>query len=558
MVYRFRLVGKNQKDNENHLSTKTCFMKLLLLYIGLFLSLSSIGQVEWLKTEGTQNDDGCKAITTDAEGNLITVGTQGTNTMFLFKTDAQGNTIWSKYFNQIGDITPNAVKVVNNFIYVSGDFVANCIFDTITIQSTSSTDVFLIKFNSDGSALDALTFGGYDLDQCTAMNVDYANNIYVAGTCRASVDLDPTSAVDMSGTSGMFIIKLNENEDYQWSKVFISSAISSINDFCFDSNNNIILVGRYTDSVDFDPGMNQNQMTASGNDDGFVVKLDNDGNFIWSKSIGAIPNIIGTTSTDFGTAVACDSENNIVWGGVYSGELQIPELGITEPGYGYLDFFIQKLSESGALIWTETFGNEYIDFLKDIIIDDTDNIHFCGSFEDSIDFDPGPNEFILSSPNDRNAFIVAFTSTGNLHHAVSFSGVCSSEVSSMSISSLDEIFFSGNFSGSLVVNCPPVVNTFYSTFYNDCLYGKLGGSLGIVDSESESLEYSIFPNPSNGQYNVKKTVEIGTHDYCIVDSKGQTMMKGVINSIEFIDISKYADGLYYFKTAFDCLKLIKQ
>ena len=38
--------------------------------------------------------------------------------------------------------------------------------------------------------------------------------------------------------------------------------------------------------MDFDPGTNVFNMSSSGGYDIFVSKLDNDGNFLWAKSIG--------------------------------------------------------------------------------------------------------------------------------------------------------------------------------------------------------------------------------------------------------------------------------
>ncbi|NRA11952.1 MAG: hypothetical protein HRT57_08375 [Crocinitomicaceae bacterium] len=140
-------------------------MRLTLLILGLFFSNSSIGQMQWINTGGSVESEGALGLATDSNGNVITIGSfsenlsiqgttlnvQGSDDMFLLKTDANGNPVWSTSFGQQGSINPVSVIIVNDFIYVSGDFNGTIAFDNMTIQSTSSSDAFIAKFSSDGT-----------------------------------------------------------------------------------------------------------------------------------------------------------------------------------------------------------------------------------------------------------------------------------------------------------------------------------------------------------------------------------------------------------------------
>ncbi|NRA11951.1 MAG: T9SS type A sorting domain-containing protein [Crocinitomicaceae bacterium] len=394
----------------------------------------------------------------------------------------------------------------------------------------------------------AKAFGGFDIDQCKAMNVDNSNNIYLVGTCRASVDLDPTASIDMSGSGGMFLIKLNENDEYLWSKVLLASTVSAIHDICFDTNDNIVLTGRFQNTVDFDPGINQNLMTSISHTDGFVLKLDSTGSFLWSKRLGSIFTGSGNSPSVSGTAIACDSENNIVWGGYYLGELQIPELGSTEPHYGHYDFFIEKMNESGDILWIETFGNSGIDFLNDINIDDSDNIYFCGNFSETVDFDPGPNVLNHDSPNSNNLYITSFSPNGNLRNSIFFTGLCSSSATRMSISPLGGIYFCGNYSGNLIVNYPRVIETFNSIFYNDIVFGKLDGVANIEKPAYSSNDFQLFPNPSSGVVNISLNSAFQNNfNLEVRDLSGRLIQTMELKTNKTsIDLGGVSDGTYFF------------
>src|SRR4051812_42350353 len=53
-----------------------------------------------------------------------------------------------------------------------------------------------------------------------------------------------------------------------------------------DFAGNIYSTGHFEGTVDFDPGSGVYNMTAIGTYDLFVLKLDNNGNFIWARQMG--------------------------------------------------------------------------------------------------------------------------------------------------------------------------------------------------------------------------------------------------------------------------------
>ena len=69
-------------------------------------------------------------------------------------------------------------------------------------------------------------------------------------------------------------------------KVFSGNSIERVVDMAIDSDDNIIVLGYYSDSIDFDPGPDTLQPTTSDMNNIFIEKLTSEGDLIWVKTIG--------------------------------------------------------------------------------------------------------------------------------------------------------------------------------------------------------------------------------------------------------------------------------
>ena len=82
-----------------------------------------------------------------------------------------------------------------------------------------------------------LTFANYSSDDTFLNNsnmgdvqIDSMGNIYIAGTFKNSVDLDPTSGIDIRNFSGdldIFFTKLNSDFTYAWTHTFETETLFS-------------------------------------------------------------------------------------------------------------------------------------------------------------------------------------------------------------------------------------------------------------------------------------------------------------------------------------------
>lgn len=137
--------------------------------------------------------------------------------------------------------------------------------------------------------------------------VDATGSAYVTGFTK-SADF-PAASNTIGGNKDVFIVKFNpQGSAADFSRYLGGTGDEEGNGIAIDSDGNIIVVG-YTTSDDFPlANAHQNSNASSGDPnpkDMFISKLDNNGVILFSTYLG------GGTNTDEASAVAVDEQNNI-------------------------------------------------------------------------------------------------------------------------------------------------------------------------------------------------------------------------------------------------------
>lgn len=227
-------------------------------------------------------------------------------------------------------------------------------------------------------------------------------------------------------------------------------------DITMDNSGNIYTIGNFEGTVDFDPGIDTLELTASGIRDLFIQKLSADGNLIWAKQVGSVNN-----EYVHGNSIVVDSLENIYIAGDFSGDVDFdPDTSVSlvnNNGAPFLgsttDVFILKLDAAGDFVWVKSVGGDSHDYGTSIVRDASGNIFVAGTFDDKVDFDPGVGTFFLTPLNGLPAsgedaiFVLHLDSLGNFISAKSIGSSSGWEVlSSLAIDESDNLYLTGNFS----------------------------------------------------------------------------------------------------------------
>lgn len=81
------------------------------------------------------------------------------------------------------------------------------------------------------------------------------------------------------GSSDIFLTKYNPDGTYAWSKVWGGTAADNPYNIAFDSNNNVYLATEFTGTIDLDPGAGVDSYVSAGSTDMALVKINADGTY---------------------------------------------------------------------------------------------------------------------------------------------------------------------------------------------------------------------------------------------------------------------------------------
>ncbi|MBA3664959.1 MAG: SBBP repeat-containing protein [Bacteroidetes bacterium] len=164
-------------------------------------------------------------------------------------------------------------------------------------------------------------------------------------------------------------------------------------------------------------------------------------NFQWAKAIG------GNTADD-AYGVTTDFTGNVYTVGSFNGAVDF------DPGPGVFtitgqkDVFISKLDASGSFVWAKAFGAQGADHAQAIYADSLGNTYIIGTFQGTVDFNPGPAVYTLTSVWGNDVFVLKLDSGGNFLWAKSIEGTSGETCSSMAVDKNGYIYIVGYFSGT--------------------------------------------------------------------------------------------------------------
>jgi hypothetical protein len=447
-------------------------MKKILLAACLLITASTFAQntnLQWLK--GLQNSTGdeiVQSIAVNANGDVLVGGSftgtvnfnptggtpvnlvsAGNADAFYAKYSNDGALIWAKRLgstdnDEIYALVTNAAGEV----YVAGYFEGSVDFDpdptsTATLSSSGDTDIFYGYFDVDGGLVWVNKHGSTGSDAAKAIDIDVDENVYVTGYFNATVDFDPSTAVQnitSVGGEDIFFAKYTNDGDLVWSKSIGSITDDHANTLDLDADGNVYIGGVFSGSADFDTSTAQANLSIVGGIDGFFARFDDLGALVWANRLGS--------STDDGvTSMAVSSDGSVYAGGYFSGALDFDNSTTVQSRTpkGLDDIFLVKYDGTvgtGQFKSVITLGNSGYDGCDLLILTPEGNIYMGGYFSGTVDFDPSPTAFSLTSRGDYSGYFVGFDQAGNFIQATS----AGDEVAAVAVDDSANIYIGGWFS----------------------------------------------------------------------------------------------------------------
>ena len=154
------------------------------------------------------------------------------------------------------------------------------------VSQTGGSDIYLVKYSPTGDLLWTKGFGGNGDDIIHGLVIS-DGDLYISGYSDGDID-----AQINAGQNDFLVAKFDLDGNKLWHKLLGNAADEELRDMTVDSKGSIYVTGStdgaYTGS-------------SSGSDDVVVIKLDTDGNEIWSTQKG-------TNKNDWGQGITLSAD----------------------------------------------------------------------------------------------------------------------------------------------------------------------------------------------------------------------------------------------------------
>ncbi len=244
---------------------------------------------------------------------------------------------------------------------MTGYFDGTADFDpgasTVNFTSAGGYDAYVVKLDAAGRYVWAKQQGGTGLDRGLTVAVDAEGSVYTTGEFAGTVDFDPsasTSNLTSAGDSDAFVSKLDRNGTFVWARRMGGAGTDIGFGLALGSDGSVYTTGTFEGSADFDPGTGSFTLTAAGEQDAFVSRLDSAGGFVGAWALG------GTTA-DYGYFIAVTAAGDPYVTGYFTGTADFNPDPDTYPmtSAGGWDMFLAKIAQPsvGDLVWNDANSN---------------------------------------------------------------------------------------------------------------------------------------------------------------------------------------------------------
>ncbi len=295
---------------------------------------------------------------------------------------------------------------------------------------------------------------------------------------------------------------------------------------------------------------------------------------------------MGGTSFEQGYSLTVDNFGNVYTTGIFQGTVDFDPTGgifnLSSSG-AFNEVFVSKLSNSGSFMWAASFSGPAADAGYGIGLDTSDNVYITGSFQSTVDFDPGAGTFNLTTTGGKDVFICKLDLGGAFQWAKKIGGTYDEDANAIKINGSSlyvagkyqftcdfdpgaGTVYQGNFGGDDAFICQLDLNGNYNwvkswgsnfsdaatCITNDGLNNVfIGGFIaGTTDFDPSNLGvYNIIHSTTDRDAFILKLDNLGNFDYArSIGATGEEYPYGIIanNAAEV-----YLGGYFEYTIDFD-------
>lgn len=217
-----------------------------------------------------------------------------------------------------------------------------------------------------------------------------------------------------------------------WNLIFGGAQGDLAGSVAVDSAGSVFVAGVFSGSM----VVGADTLVSAGGADIFLVKLDAQGNYIWSQNLG--------DAADQGaTSVAVDSSGNVIVAGSFSGTIKVGMTTLTASGK---DAFVAKFGSTGAPLWGKKLGAQGNQAATAVAVDASGNVFVTGAFDGTLFCPFG----CITSKGGQDIFLFKFDAQGVQQWLKTAGDVGDQIPNALVVDAAGNVFLAGQIQGSSV------------------------------------------------------------------------------------------------------------
>ena len=318
---------------------------------------STNGLVVWARQLGTSGADRTHGVATDADHNVYVTGYtsgqlplspdthKGLEDVFVAKFDQNGTHLWTRQFGSTGNDRANGIAVnAQGKVFITGE-ARGALSGAVAPGSIyqGQADLFMAKFDTNGNPLVTELYGTSADDMGEGIALGPSGNVYIVGRTRDDLPRATLGFFDPNNThQGAQDLFVGKYDGNTGAQTWIRQRGTSDDDGALD-------VAVNADNQVFVTGWVKGALDGNlyrGYEDIVTLRYDTDGTWVWTDQRGTIYN-------ERGQGVTVDASGTPFVTGYTFGGLDGQPYG----GGSNADGVLMKYSKAGAWRWTRLFGD---------------------------------------------------------------------------------------------------------------------------------------------------------------------------------------------------------
>jgi hypothetical protein len=199
---------------------------------------------------------------------------------------------WKRNFSGTGNNRPYKSSIDHsNNQYIAGQFSGTCDATIPILTTKGGNDIFIVKYDANGSLKWAKQLGSNLSDLPTGIIVTSDDQfVYLTGTFQGTLYADSLPSLVSSGADDGFLAKYNNNGDLIWIKHIaygLGANMQRPGSIKIDKNNQIIIGGTFISNITLGNENSNIAFSTTSSVGMFISQFDLDGNLLNAKKFEA-------------------------------------------------------------------------------------------------------------------------------------------------------------------------------------------------------------------------------------------------------------------------------